>query len=152
MIDQAVPQPPPSTPPTAGLVLSPVPECEALETALRYLRAVVGDPSGNPPWPDDERLAALLAVASALVENEAPRAPQAIRNEACVRFVGYLAQRPSGFGAIRKVEKTAHPGQYAGSGSSIQLEFQTNHAAALLACGAKGLLSPWKIRRAGSIG
>ena len=47
-----------------------------------------------------ERAAELGAVASALVEQYVPAAPQALRDEAVVRFAGYLAQ--SDFGAIPK--------------------------------------------------
>ena len=80
----------------------------------------------------------LLQTASALVEREAPNAPEAIQNESVVRFAGYLAQ--SDFGTIRKE----------GLGPR-DVEYVVNHAAMFRNCGAKGLLSPWKVRRAGAI-
>ena len=40
----------------------------------------------------DDRADALGMVASALVEKEAPAAPQVIRNEATIRAAGYLRQ------------------------------------------------------------
>ena len=81
------------------------------------------------------RLDGLLAVAAAFVEREAPGAPQPVKNEAVVRFAGYLRQ--SDFGGIRR--EVIGP---------KEAEYAMNHAPAFRSCGAKGLLSPWKRRRA----
>ena len=80
----------------------------------------------------------LLATATALVEREAPNAPEAIQNEAAVRFAGYLAQ--SDFGTIRMEEIGPR-----------RVEYVVNHQAMFRNCGAKAILSPYKIRRAGLI-
>ena len=87
---------------------------------------------------DPDVAAQLLAVATALVEKEGPDAPAAIQNEAVIRFAGYLAQ--SDFGTIRKE-----------SIGPRDVEYQINHAGAFRNCGAKALISPWKVRRAGLI-
>ncbi|MDE0274143.1 MAG: hypothetical protein OXP11_23375 [Gammaproteobacteria bacterium] len=145
-------------------VLSPVPTSPvALANALAYLRGQIGytvdggvTPSGERAarvdWPDDARLTELLGTASALVEREAPGAPQAIRNEAVVRVSGYWLEssRSRRFGAVRKAEWGG--ATEAGITGSVMFEATTNHAAAFLHSGAKGLLSSWKVRRAGAIG
>ena len=87
----------------------------------------------------DDRANALGEAASAMVERYAPGAPQAVKNEAVIRFAGYLRQ--SDFGGIVKE----------GIGPR-DVEYTRNHAAAFRNCGAAMLLSPWKIRRAGVIG
>ena len=83
--------------------------------------------------------AQLLAVASAMIEQYAPNAPEAMQNEAAVRFAGYLAQ--SDFGSIAKED----------IGPRV-VEYPTNHAAMFRNSGAAALLSRWRMRRAGSIG
>ena len=82
---------------------------------------------------------ALGEAASAVVEQYAPAAPQALKDEAVIRFAGYLAQ--SDFGAIAKE-----------SIGPRDIEYVTTHQNAWRNCGAGMLLSRWKIRRAGSIG
>ena len=84
-------------------------------------------------------LDSLGKVASARVERDAPRAPQATRDEATIRFAGYLMH--SGFGTLSQ-DKVG----------PLEIEHVTNHANAWRNCGAGGLLAPWKIRRAGVIG
>lgn len=71
--------------------------------------------------------ARLRKAAVAVVERYAPDAPPAVSNEAVVRLAGYMLDAPP-----------------AGAGES--------HAAALRNSGAAGLLSPWRVRRAGTIG
>ena len=88
---------------------------------------------------DDAAAASLLAAATAQVEEYAPDAPEAVQNEAVVRFAGYLAQ--SDFGGFRRDE--------IGQKSA---EYETNHAAIFRRCGAAGLLTRWKKRRGGVIG
>lgn len=101
-------------------------------TALQLAERIAG--AAN----DADVAAQLLATASALVEREAPNAPEAIQNAAVIRFAGYLSQ--SDFGTIRMEEIGPR-----------RVEYITNHAAMFRNCGAKALLSPWKIRRAGLI-
>lgn len=86
----------------------------------------------------DARAAMLGAAAAAMVEREAPGAPDAIKDESALRFAGYLAQ--SDFGTIR--EEAIGP---------KSVSYITGHGSAFRASGAQKLLSPWKIRRAGAI-
>ena len=87
----------------------------------------------------DERACGLGEAAAALVEKEASGAPQAVKDEAVIRFVGYLAQ--SDFGGVRAEQV-----------GDIRFEHAPNHGIAFRHCGAKALLGPWKVRRAGAIG
>ena len=87
----------------------------------------------------DSTLAArFLAVASSLVERYSSGAPQAIKDEAIIRTAGYLAEQP---GAAVKRERTG----------DISTTFHVEHLSALRHSGSMSLLSPWKVRRAGSI-
>lgn len=142
---QALPQPPPPSPPAAapGLVLTPVPaeSCD-LQAARDYLAVEIGmnKPGTGEADPDlTERLDGLMAAASATVEEYAPGAPQAIRNEAMVRYCGYLRQ--SDYGGIRREEI-----------GPKNTEYVVNHAAMFRNSGAMALLTPWKVRRGGAIG
>ena len=81
----------------------------------------------------------LGAVASALVEQYAPNAPQTLRDEAVIRFAGALAQ--SDFGTISQE-----------SIGTRSVTYTTNHASAFRYSGAAMLLSKWRVRRAGAIG
>ena len=83
--------------------------------------------------------ARLLAVATNLVERFAPDAPDAIQNEAAIRCAGWLVETPAG--GIRS-ETTGDVRTGFDSAGSL---------GALRHSGAMGLLSPWKIRRAGAI-
>ena len=85
-----------------------------------------------------ERTDQLGAVAAARVEEYAPGAPQVLKDEAVIRFAGYLAQ--SDFGTIRKEQIGPQ-----------SFEYVTNHAAAFRNSGAAALITRWKIRRAGAI-
>ena len=87
----------------------------------------------------DEAACALGELAAARVALEAPGAPQAIRDEAVIRYAGYMAG--SDYGAVRA--ETIGP---------VSRTYAMNHAAAFRNSGAAGLLSPWKVRRAGAIG
>lgn len=88
---------------------------------------------------DANRAAVLIEVASALLEQYAPGAPIALKNESARRFGGYLSQ--TGFGAIAKFQ--AGP---------LMTDYQTNHANAWRNSGAAALVSRWRVRRAGAIG
>lgn len=126
-----------------AVVLSPAPTTPAaMEKARNYLAPLIGGatPGTLMAKPDlVERLDAQIAAAAALVEREAPDAPQPVKNEAVVRFCGYLAQ--SDFGGV--VSEKIGP---------KEATWTTNHAAMFRNSGAKGLLAPFKVRRAGVIG
>ena len=117
------------------VVLTPVPNAgtAGLTAARAYLQA-------NARTGTDDRTDHLMALASALVEREASNAPQAVKNEAVLRFCGYLAE--SRFGAVRSTDLAG----------VLPREYVVNHSAMFRNCGAAGLLSRWKIRRAGVIG
>ena len=83
----------------------------------------LGDGATAPVPPLDGILARLLGVGSATAELLAPGAPEAIQNEAVVRFAGYLYDMPA-----------------AGR--------NTGYAAAWNNSGAAALCSPWIVRRA----
>ena len=85
--------------------------------------------------------ARLLPVVTAIVEEYAPMAPEALQNEAAIRLAGYLdTSGGSGFGAIR--------GSKVGP---VEVEPVTNNSAAFRNSGAEALLSRSKRRRAGAI-
>ena len=83
-----------------------------------------------------DRAAAVLAAVTELVNRYAPDAPEAIRDEATIRAAGWLAQAPSG---DQRREGTG----------DIDTAWSPNMTGALAASGAKGLLAPWRVRRAG---
>ena len=115
--------------------LSPWPEGgEELENAIAKLRRVVIFIE------DAARASEVGKLAAALVERYAPAAPADAKDEAVIRFAGYISQSSS-FGAIRK-----------GGAGPISIEYQTNHAAMFRNSGAEAILTHWKIRRAGVIG
>ena len=116
------------------MALSPWPTSPvALTNATATLKAAIGDDL------DDSRVQALGSTAAARVEKEAPGAPQAVRDEAVIRFAGYLAD--GSFGTV-----------HAESSGPFSTTLAPNHAGAFRLCGAYGLLAPWKVRRAGAIG
>ena len=117
--------------------LSPWPAATATvarAAAVVRLRAAVEGRAAE----SDEAASALGEHASARVEREAPGAPQAVKDEAVIRMAGYWAQ--SDYGSIRT--ETIGP---------RSIEYVVNHANAWRNSGAYGLLSPWKVRRAGVI-
>ena len=88
---------------------------------------------------DDTLAARLHPVAVALVERYAPDAPDAVQDEAVIRGAGWLAESPAG--AIRS--------EMTGDARTV---FDVARASrALRHSGAMGLLTAWKVRRAGSI-
>ena len=120
-------------PAQSPIPLSPWPDTETeAEAAVARLRAATA-------IPDDERAAALGSTAAALVEAYADAAPQAVRDEACVRCAGWLHGQPAA--SVR----TSRVGE-------IELEFAPSMVGALRHSGAMSLLSPFKRRRAGRIG
>ena len=88
---------------------------------------------------NDALSARLHPVAVALVERYAPEAPVAVQNEAALRCAGWLAESPAG--PIRS-EATG----------DIRTTFDgARSLGALRHSGAMGLLTAWKVRRAGAI-
>ena len=80
----------------------------------------------------------LLAVAAALVTRYAPDAPDAIQGEAILRVSGWLSEAPAS-------------GVRSESIGDISTTFSPMATGALRASGGMALLSPWKVRRGGSI-
>ena len=118
------------------MALSPWPTTPpALAAAVTRLKAA----AQGATLDSDTRAAELGAVAAELVQQYAPRAPQALRDEAVIRFAGYLAQ--SDFGSIAK-----------DAIGPLNREYPTNHAAMFRNCGAAALLTRWRVRRAGVVG
>ena len=85
------------------------------------------------------RATRVLPVAVQTVTDYAPDAPEGLRDEAVIRFGGYLLG--SGYGETRS--KTIGP---------LSVEHVVNHSAAFRNSGAAGLLTRHKVRRAGAIG
>ena len=83
-----------------------------------------------------DRAERILAVASVEVLEFAPHAPDAVANEAVIRYGGYLAQ--SDYGTVR--DETIGP---------RSVSYQMNHAMMFRNSGAQALLTRWKRRRAG---
>ena len=116
----------------AVAVLSPWPTTPA---ALTAATAALGGAIGED---DDDTLARLGATAAALVEQYAPDAPAAIKCEAVIRCAGWLREAPA-YGARSESE------------GDIRTGYTPSATGALRASGAMGLLSPWKVRRAGVV-
>ena len=122
-----------------AVVLSPWPTVAATvsrEAAVALLKSATS-------ISDDDIANRLGAVAAAMVENYAPGAPQALKDETVIRFAGYLhaAGRHGGFGALP--ESKIGP---------LDESFTVTHQNAWRNCGAGMLLSRWRVRRAGQIG
>ena len=121
--------------------LSPWPDTPAaLASATAVLKQVLPDNLS------DERVQRLGAVASALVEDYAPGAPQNVRDQCTEMVAGYMAQvTNNAFGAV--VDDTVDL-------ADIKLDnaYQHNHGMMFRNCGAAAMLSPWKVRRGGAIG
>ena len=110
-------------------------ESTEIRKRVKRLREVV---AGRAALSEDD--AALLgAVASAMVEKEAPGAPQAIRDEATIRLCGYLAGADYGGIAEESVDV-------------MTTKHFPNHGMAFRHSGAKALLAPWKVRHARRVG
>ena len=81
----------------------------------------------------------LLPVVTELVENYAEHAPESVQNESAIRAAGYLAQQPADARRSTTV-------------GGVSSSWAATHVSTLRHSGGMALLSPWKIRRAGSIG
>ena len=94
-------------------------------------------PTADPDCPDelDLKVAQLASVASIRVEQFAPQAPQAIRDEAVIRFSAYLASRPK---PIRALDLGGTRVEFATAGLARPFVYS----------GARALLAPFVRRRA----
>ena len=123
----------------AAVILSPWPTTPAArDKAVAYIRQQCAGRAMN----DEDSACQLGETAAALVEREAPDAPQAVKNEAAIRVIGYLAE--AAFGSV--IRETSVGNKEAEYTPFPQM------APILRNSGAKGLLSPWKRRHAGAIG
>lgn len=113
------------------MALSPWPTTPAaLANATAALKAAIG------PDLDDATVQRLGAVASALVENYAPSAPQILRDEAVIRVAGRLHETP---GASIRSESTG----------DISTSFSPSMTGAMLHSGAKSLLYGFRTKLVG---
>lgn len=112
--------------------LSPWPTTPAaLAAATARLKAVV-DPSLT-----DERVQALGATAAALVEQYAPSAPQALKDESVIRAAARLHESP---GASVRIESTG----------DLSSGYSPSLTGVLLHSGCKSMLYPFRTKRAGT--
>ena len=89
---------------------------------------------------DDATVSELGEAAAEIIEEYAPLAPQAVKDEAMIRYAGYVKQAPPG--AIQKIEL-----------KDISIEYrQAPPASSFQLSGAGALLTRWKVRRGGVIG
>ena len=116
------------------MALSPWPA----RTATASLAAAIAELGAALGEADDTVTARLGATAAALVQRYAPDAPEPIKCESVIRTAGWLREAPS-YGARSESE------------GDISTSFTPSMTGALRASGAMGLLSPWKIRRAGVV-
>ena len=93
-----------------------------LSAALR-----IGDGTAEPEEPVLSILTRLKGVGEALVENDAPDAPDAIKDEAVIRVAGYLYDQP-------------------------EAPSMAGYASAMKNSGAASLLSRWGKRRVHTVG
>ena len=114
------------------MALSPWPTSPAaLDKATAALKAATG-------ITDDALAQRLGQVASLQVERYAPDAPQAIRDEAVIRMVGHAKQSATTPAGLRSLDV-----------GTIKLEFaMTAKTRSFTLSGARGLLDPWRARRA----
>lgn len=86
---------------------------------------------------DMDRAGRVVPVAAELVNRYAPRAPGAVKVEAALRCCGWMLQAPA---AGERREDTG----------DISTAWSPTVTGAMLASGARGLLAPWRVRRAGA--
>ena len=121
-----------------AIALSPFPpESATMDRAAAIVR-LKKSIEGRASYSDDET-AGLGEAASAMIEREAPAAPQAVKDEATIRLAGYWAQ--SDYGGVES--ETSVGGKAA--------SYFRPPVSAIRYSGVKAMLSPWKIRRAGVI-
>ena len=81
----------------------------------------------------------VLPMAQRIVEEYAPGAPEELKNEAIIRFGGYILG--SDYGAIRDEEVGPR-----------KLGYTVNHASSFRNSGAEMLLTAYRTRRGGIVG
>lgn len=84
----------------------------------------------------DSRIDALAQMASDLIQNYAPDAPQSLKNEGALRIIGRAVEQP---GASRREQRIGE----------ISAAYAPSLTGMLHHAGVKSLLSPWRQRRAG---
>ena len=115
------------------MALTPFPNAgtQARTAAISKIRRVIPSLSETgvnlPNENDNLRACELGEMASDLVERYAPSAPVSVRDEACIRLIGYISQSSS-YGAIRKMGV-----------SSLDIEYVVNHSAMFRNSGAAAL-------------
>ena len=87
---------------------------------------------------DDEIVDSICEATAEVIQKYAPLAPQAVKDEAFMRLAAYMHSKVDLVTRERDGE--------------MEMEYDLNASALFRRCGAQGLLSPWKIRRAGAIG
>ena len=85
-----------------------------------------------------ERAERVLPVAVEAINRYAPQAPTAIKNEATMRLCGYILGSDYGVVTTEAIGPRS-------------VTYPLDHAAFFRRSGAKALLSPYKVRRAGKI-
>ena len=117
--------------------LSPWPPTTA---AVSHAAAVSTLKDSIDPGLSNDAVARLGAAAAARVEKYAEDAPQAVKDEAVIRFAGYMNEtgKRQGFGSLRADSVDT---------ISIKLDHTINPASgAFRRSGAMSLLSPWRMR------
>ena len=120
----------------ASVTLSPFPSTAMTSQRPAAVACIKATIAGGSSLTDD-RAAALGEAGSAMVERFAPDAPQAIRNEAVIRAVGWMhARRPNPLQAITT--------------GNLRLDHRERFYSpdAMRNSGARSLLTPWRTRRA----
>ena len=85
----------------------------------------------------DRRALRMMVAATELVERYAPDAPIAVKDESVLRCIGWIIQSPESGMRSRTV-------------GPISADYVPSMTGALRMSGAKGLLAPWRVRRAGA--
>lgn len=118
--------------------LSPFPAVSATVERAAAIVRLKREIAGRAVYNDDDA-AHLGEAASAIVEREAPGAPQAVKDEATIRLAGYWSQ--SDYGGIESETSVG----------DAKASYFRPPLSAFRYCGAKSMLAPWKVRRAGVI-
>lgn len=128
-----------------------------LQAAVNGHRATQpSEAAGNTPAAhvlDDDTATRLLMVATDSIEREAPRAPEAVQNEAAVRFVAWLSDdiRPIGADNVNMSYSAPELGDVRNASLDRTVSYHRGQSAMRLS-GARALLSPWRVRSAVSSG
>ena len=117
------------------MALSPWPSTPA---ALATATAELASALDLDATADEAIVRRIGATAAALVQRFAPAAPDAIKCEAVIRCAGWLLDVPSA--GIKR-----------DSAGPLDQSFSPAATGALRSSGAMGILTAWKIRRAGAI-